>query len=83
MKIAASPVGVRPCLTRMPSANGLPGGDKWKIVAAGHLQHMCRSGAWGETRTLTWLPKPDFESGASANFATQAGRIRLPRCAKK
>ena len=29
-------------------------------------------GAWGETRTLTWLPKPDFESGASTDFATQA-----------
>ena len=29
-------------------------------------------GAWGETRTLTWLPIPDFESGASTDFATQA-----------
>ena len=41
-------------------------------------------GAWGETRTLTGLPLPDFESGASTNFATQArsgraGNVSAPR----
>ncbi len=30
-------------------------------------------GAGGETRTRTMLPLPDFESGASTNFATPAG----------
>ena len=34
-------------------------------------------GAWGETRTLTWLPIPDFESGASTDFATQAEASRI------
>ena len=31
------------------------------------------SGASGETRTLTLLPEPDFESGASTSSATEAG----------
>jgi hypothetical protein len=31
-----------------------------------------RNGASGETRTLTLLPEPDFESGASTNSATEA-----------
>ena len=30
------------------------------------------SGASGETRTLTLLPEPDFESGASTSSATEA-----------
>ena len=36
------------------------------------LRPLIVIGAWGETRTLTWLPIPEFESGASTNFATQA-----------
>jgi hypothetical protein len=32
------------------------------------------AGAQGRTRTDTQLPEPDFESGASTNFATRAGR---------
>ena len=34
-----------------------------------------RSGASGETRTLTLLPEPDFESGASTSSATEAGVV--------
>ncbi len=32
----------------------------------------CIDGASGENRTLTLLPEPDFESGASTNSATEA-----------
>ena len=42
-------------------------GSRFVILLARVLR-----GAWGETRTLTWLPIPEFESGASTNFATQA-----------
>ena len=48
--------------------NSLSEGSWFVVVLARVL-----FGAWGETRTLTWLPIPEFESGASTNFATQAG----------
>jgi hypothetical protein len=41
---------------------------------AGKLRKI--NGAQGRTRTDTQLPEPDFESGASTNFATRAGRVR-------
>jgi|GEM_PF-4167767 hypothetical protein len=38
------------------------------------------SGTWRRTRTVTPVKEPDFESGASTNFATQAlGEIILPK----
>ena len=33
---------------------------------------ILRGGASGRTRTDTWLPIPDFESGASTSFTTEA-----------
>ncbi len=33
------------------------------------------SGASSRTRTDTWLPIPDFESGASTSFTTEAKRL--------
>ena len=32
-------------------------------------------GASSRTRTDTWLPIPDFESGASTSFTTEAKRL--------
>ena len=38
---------------------------------------MALAGAGRETRTLTLLPEPDFESGASTSSATPAcGKVR-------
>ena len=34
-----------------------------------------RNGASGETRTLTSVKKPDFESGASTSSATPAAQV--------
>lgn len=36
------------------------------------MKRRLKDGAEGRTRTDTVLPLPDFESGASTNFATPA-----------
>lgn len=36
---------------------------------------ILRGGASGRTRTDTWSPIPDFESGASTSFTTEAKRL--------
>lgn len=41
--------------------------DMWVVV------YREKAGAGGRTRTDTVSPLPDFESGASTNFATPAG----------
>ena len=43
-----------------------------RCFSIGGEKGIIRSGASGETRTLTLLPEPDFESGASTNSATEA-----------
>ena len=47
----------------------LSGELKTNIVEWGKI------GASGETRTLTSVKKPDFESGASTNSATEAKNL--------
>ena len=49
------------------------------VIRQGTMSHdmvslawPCTNGAEGETRTLTMLPSPDFESGASTDSATPA-----------
>ena len=37
---------------------------------------MALSGTWDRNRTDTPVKEPDFESGASTNFATQAQETR-------
>ena len=55
----------------MVTKPGLP-----KIRTRGLIlgRHNSVNGTWGRTRTDTPVKEPDFESGASTSFATQAER---------
>ncbi len=64
------PIGRNRC-TKQPSR----GQEQYPTL---HQRRKLGNGADGETRTLTELPPPDFESGASTNSATSAREIFNP-----
>jgi S-adenosylmethionine:tRNA ribosyltransferase-isomerase len=74
------------CPDQLPE-RGILAANLGKAVAAELIKGEYQShGAWGRNRTDTPLPEPDFESGASTNFATQArgeGRRRLAQGAER
>ena len=59
---------------------GTRGFAEWSGLVAAGCGYRCTAyqvaGTEGRTRTDTGLPQPDFESGASTNFATPARSLQ-------